>query len=54
VKGVCFICHGSSESRTIRNTIRNAREYVTAGVNEAIVERLRKLEAGAPTTGEAA
>lgn len=54
VNGVCFICHGSSESRTIRNTIRNAREYVKAGVNEAIVERLRKLEAGAPTTGEAA
>ena len=54
VRGVCFICHGSSESRTIRNTVRNAREYVKAGVNEAIVERLRKLEAGAPTTGEAA
>ena len=54
VAGVCFICHGSSEARTIRNTIRNAREYVKAGVNDAIVERLRKLEAGSPTTGEAA
>jgi glycerol-3-phosphate acyltransferase PlsX len=44
VNGVCVICHGSSEARTIRNAIRNAREYVTAGVNQAISERLSALD----------
>ncbi|MBL0927659.1 MAG: phosphate acyltransferase PlsX [Phycisphaerales bacterium] len=44
VNGVSIICHGSSEARTIRNAIRNAREYVSAGVNEAIVRRLAELE----------
>lgn len=44
VNGVCVICHGSSEARTITNTIRRAREYVAQGVNEAIVRRLAELE----------
>ncbi|HBS27997.1 MAG TPA: phosphate acyltransferase PlsX [Phycisphaerales bacterium] len=44
VNGVCMICHGSSEARTIRNAIRNARDYVKAGVNSAIVARLAQLE----------
>ncbi len=44
VNGVCFICHGSSEARTITNTIRVAREYVTVGVNDAIIERLGEIE----------
>lgn len=44
VNGVCMICHGSSEARTIRSAIRNAREYVQANVNEAIVARLAELE----------
>lgn len=46
VNGVCFICHGSSVARTIRATIRNAREYVAFGVNDKIVERIAKLEKG--------
>jgi glycerol-3-phosphate acyltransferase PlsX len=44
VNGVCIICHGSSEARTIRNSIRNAREYVKSGVNQAITERLATLD----------
>lgn len=44
VNGVCVICHGSSEARTIRNAIRNAREYVKAGINQAICERLASLD----------
>lgn len=44
VNGVCFICHGSSEARTIRSAIRSAREYVQKGVNDAIVNRLARLE----------
>ncbi|MCA9280913.1 MAG: phosphate acyltransferase PlsX [Phycisphaeraceae bacterium] len=44
VNGVCFICHGSSEARTIRSAIRSAREYVQKGVNEAIIQRIACLE----------
>lgn len=42
--GACMICHGSSESRTITNTIRVAREFVQADVNHAIIDRLAELE----------
>jgi len=45
VNGVCIICHGSSEARTIKHTILRAREYVEKGVNAAIVERVAELEA---------
>ena len=42
--GICMICHGSSEPRTIRNTIRNAIAYQDSGINDAIVERLGASE----------
>ncbi len=45
VNGVCVICHGSSEPKTIRSAIRNTRGYVAAGVNEGIVRRLAEVEA---------
>jgi glycerol-3-phosphate acyltransferase PlsX len=45
VRGACFIAHGSSESRTIRAAIRNCKQYVSRGVNEAIVTRLAEVEA---------
>lgn len=38
--GICLICHGSSEARTIKNTIRNAIMYSDMKLNEAIVQRL--------------
>lgn len=44
VNGVCFICHGSSEARSIRNAIRSACEYHRAGMNGAMAERLEALE----------
>lgn len=44
VRGACFIAHGSSESRTIRAAIRNCKQYVSRGVNEAIVTRLAEVE----------
>ncbi len=40
VNGVCMICHGSSEPRTIVSAIRNTREYLRNDVNGAIVDRL--------------
>lgn len=54
VNGVCIICHGSSEARTIKAAIRNAREYVSTGVNAAIVERLTELEGHPVVQGELA
>lgn len=43
VRGACFIAHGSSEARTIRAAIKNCRDFVRAGVNEAIVRRLAEV-----------
>lgn len=45
--GICFICHGSSQARTITAAIRNAIEYARKNVNEAIVETLAKIESQA-------
>jgi len=43
VNGVCVICHGSSEPRTIVSAVRNTRDYLQAHVNDAIVHRLAEL-----------
>jgi len=40
--GICMICHGSSEARTITAAIKSAMAYVRLGVNEVIVEALGK------------
>jgi glycerol-3-phosphate acyltransferase PlsX len=45
VNGCLFIAHGSSEPRTIANAIRSCRDYVSSGVNEAIVRRIAQVEA---------
>lgn len=44
VRGNCVICHGSSESRTIRSAIRNALSYIRHDVNEKIVHTLGQAE----------
>lgn len=38
--GICIICHGSSEARTITSAIKSAVVYARLGVNEGIVEAL--------------
>jgi len=43
VNGAMIIAHGSSESRTICNAVRTARQCVASGVNDAIVRRLREV-----------
>jgi glycerol-3-phosphate acyltransferase PlsX len=53
VNGGCVICHGSSESRTITNAIRSARETVSAHVNEAIIERVKLMESNPVCGGTA-
>jgi glycerol-3-phosphate acyltransferase PlsX len=42
--GICMICHGSSEARTIRNAVRAGLNYARSGVNDAIIENLGQLE----------
>jgi len=42
--GICMICHGSSEARTIRAAIHNAIKYAKLDVNEGIVEVLDKAD----------
>lgn len=44
VNGSCFIAHGSSEARTIKAAIRNARDYVTRHVNDGIAQRIQSVE----------
>ena len=42
--GVCFICHGTSEPRTIMNAIHAIRRFLKTGVHAKISARLRALE----------
>ncbi len=43
VNGVCLIAHGSSQAKTIRSAVRACQEFVRAGVNQAIVQRLAEV-----------
>jgi phosphate acyltransferase len=40
VDGYCLICHGRSEAKAIKNAIRVAKQLVTSGVNQRIVEKI--------------
>jgi glycerol-3-phosphate acyltransferase PlsX len=40
VNGTALICHGTSESRTIRNAIVASKKYHTQKINEKIMDRL--------------
>lgn len=42
--GICLICHGSSEARTIVNAVRAARRYYQYDLNDGIVEALGTCE----------
>lgn len=42
VKGVCIICHGSSNGNAVKNAIRVAAEYAAAQVNSQIEEELSR------------
>jgi glycerol-3-phosphate acyltransferase PlsX len=52
--GVCMICHGSSEARTIVAAVRSAMTYERLGVNQLIVERLARIEPSAEPHEDAA
>ena len=40
IDGVCFICHGRSDQRAIRNAVRAAARYFSHGLNELIAAQL--------------
>jgi len=40
VKGVCLICHGSSNANAIKNAVRVAAEYAGGGINSRIEHEL--------------
>ena len=42
--GVCVICHGSSEARTIAAAVQCGRKVLTGGVNQGIVDALTAVE----------
>lgn len=44
VNGICLIAHGSSEARTIKAAVRNAKRYIESGLNDEIVARLDAAE----------
>lgn len=44
VNGISLICHGSSKARTITNAIVRAKQFITSGVNQHIVEQLATIE----------
>ena len=45
VKGVCIICHGSSNVNAVKNAIRIAADYAAAGVNQQIEDELSRWNA---------
>lgn len=45
VKGVCIICHGRSNSNAIKNAIRVAAQFASAGLNNRIENELREWSA---------
>lgn len=48
VNGICVIAHGSSEARTIKSAIRNAKYYHETGFNAAAVARFEDLQKTMP------
>lgn len=41
--GICLICHGSSEARTIVSAIKASQRYVQLNVNKAIVDAIADI-----------
>lgn len=52
VNGTALICHGSSESRTIRNAVLAAKKYHGGKINDRISEYLASIGAGEETPGQ--
>ncbi|HZQ90406.1 MAG TPA: phosphate acyltransferase PlsX [Terriglobales bacterium] len=51
IKGVCIVCHGSSNANAIKNALRVAAEFANRGINSKIEQELatnHRREAAAP------
>jgi glycerol-3-phosphate acyltransferase PlsX len=46
VDGICMICHGSSNARSIHNALRRAVEFQDRRINPQIVEELAAIPVG--------
>jgi glycerol-3-phosphate acyltransferase PlsX len=46
VDGICMICHGSSNARSIHNALRRAVEFQDRRINPQIVEELAEVPVG--------
>jgi glycerol-3-phosphate acyltransferase PlsX len=44
INGTCFICHGHSSPKAIKNAIWAASEYVRGDINRLLIEALRKSQ----------
>ena len=44
VKGICTICHGSSNAKAIKNAIHLAAEFAAAGIDDKIELELSRLQ----------
>ena len=42
IDGTCIICHGSSDSRAIRNALRGSAKLTARDINSQIVEQLQE------------
>lgn len=43
VDGICIICHGSSNARSIENALKVARTFKSRNINQQIVDELKEL-----------
>lgn len=53
IKGVCLICHGSSNGNAIKNAIRVASEYASGDVNRRIEDELHQWAGSQPAAASA-
>jgi len=44
INGTCFICHGHSSPKAIKNAIRAASEYVRSDINRLLLDALRESQ----------
>ena len=44
INGTCFICHGHSSAKAIKNAIRAAAEYVSGDINRLLIDALRESQ----------
>ena len=51
INGTALICHGASESRTIKNAILTSKKYHSVRINDKIVEYLGASSVGVEAQG---